>query len=158
MASPFAGPTAVADVIKDVEMQIAVSKRGLAPRQHAGVRWRLRVPLVLPRAILRAPQDREMNEQNRLRLTKRASARDAGGENRLLPCMAGEDRLGGGGVVNGGDKQTQSAGAKAEVREQNAPAAGLPAQKRCRCDRKGRSVKPEQAGKWLRAPGDPVAT
>lgn len=38
MASPFAGPTAVADVIKDLDTQIAVSKppRGLPWGQHAG--------------------------------------------------------------------------------------------------------------------------
>lgn len=38
MASPFTGPTAVADVIKDLDTQIAVSKLlGLAMTWHAGV-------------------------------------------------------------------------------------------------------------------------
>lgn len=38
MASPFAGPTAVADVIKDLDTQIAVSKLPeLALSWHAGL-------------------------------------------------------------------------------------------------------------------------
>lgn len=39
MASPFAGPTAVADVIKDLDTQIAVSNRpGLAAGPACGMR------------------------------------------------------------------------------------------------------------------------
>lgn len=89
----MAGPTAVADVIKDVDTQIAVSKRGLASGQHAGVRWHLHVPLVLPLAILPVPQDREIHEQNNLRLITCVSSPDFRGKNRLLPCMVGEECL-----------------------------------------------------------------
>lgn len=50
MASPFAGPTAVADVIKDLDTQIAVSKAlGLATGLACGI-----CPLVLCLVILPA--------------------------------------------------------------------------------------------------------
>lgn len=112
----MAGPTAVADVIKDVDTQIAVSKRGLASGQHAGVRWHLHLPLVLPLAILQVPQDREIHEQNKLRLITCGSPPDLRGRNRLLPCMVGEECLGW--VVNGwGSKWMRSASVKGEVCE-----------------------------------------
>lgn len=110
------GPTAVADVIKDVDTQIAVSKRGLASGQHAGVRWHLHLPLVLPLAILQVPQDREIHEQNKLRLITCGSPPDLRGRNRLLSCMVGEECLGW--VVNGwGSKWMRSASVKGEVCE-----------------------------------------
>lgn len=112
----MAGPTAVADVIKDVDTQIAVSKRGLASGQHAGVRWHLHLPLVLPLAILQVPQDREIHEQNKLRLITCGSPPDLRGRNRLLSCMVGEECLGW--VVNGwGSKWMRSASVKGEVCE-----------------------------------------
>lgn len=112
----MAGPTAVVDVIKDVDTQIAVSKRGLASGQHAGVRWHLHVPLVLPLAILPVPQDREIHEQNKLRLITCGSPPDLRGRNRLLSCMVGEECLGW--VVNGwGSKWMRSASVKGEVCE-----------------------------------------
>lgn len=56
MASPFAGPTAVADVIKDLDTQIAVSKPpGLATGPACGIcPGNLCIPLVLCLVILTA--------------------------------------------------------------------------------------------------------
>ena len=59
MASPFAGPTAVADVIKDLDTQIAVSKPpGLATGPACGIcPGNLRIPLVLCLVILTARKE-----------------------------------------------------------------------------------------------------